>query len=634
MPARIPLVGVLIPDTIFVMRRWLSVFTIFAMVMAAWADQPPVTPSAVNCANGVPGSPECIVTPKSRSEAKKAFARGMKLQKEKRLDEALREFERAADLVPQDVQYVTLREMVRQQLVFDHVQRGNGALANGSPVEALGEFGTALHFDPSNDFARQRLNDALVNKTSPQRQAPVLVETEDEILVAPRDVLQNFHFRGDSRGLLTQIGSAYGVTVTFDESVVSRRVRFDVENVDFFVAMRLAGAITKTFWSPLQSKQILVATDSTENHRLFDRMGLRTFYIPDMGSQQELTDLVNVLRTVFEVKYVTSNAQSSTITVRAPQNVLYAASQFLEQLGSGHPEVMLDVRIYQISRTVVHNFGLQIPNQFTLYNIPVGALGLTLGGVNIQDLINQLIASGGINQADSTAISALLAQLPSSVSSIFKQPLATFGGGLTLMGVSLGTLGATLSMSDSQVQTLQHVTLRAEQGKDATMNLGSRYPIINASFAPIFNTSAISQALQNNSFIAPVPSFTYEDIGINLKVKPVIHGETDVSLAVELKVRALTGASSNGVPVIGNREYSGSINLKNEQSAVVAGQLTESDTHSLSGIPGVGQVPALSPVVNSNSKQKDESEMLVVITPHIISIANTPESEIWMTGVK
>jgi general secretion pathway protein D len=202
------------------------------------------------------------------------------------------------------------------------------------------------------------------------------------------------------------------------------------------------------------------------------------------------------------------------------------------------------------------------------------------------------------------------------------------------MGVTLGTLGATLSHSDSQVQTLQHVTLRAEQGKDATMNLGSRYPIINASFAPIFNTSAISQAIQNNSFIAPVPSFTYEDIGINLKVKPVVHGETDVSLNVELKVRALTGASSNGVPVIGNREYTGSINLMNEQSAVVAGQISQSETRSASGIPGIGHIPGASLVVNSNSKQKDINELVVVITPHIISIADQQSSEIWMPATK
>jgi type II secretory pathway component GspD/PulD (secretin) len=202
------------------------------------------------------------------------------------------------------------------------------------------------------------------------------------------------------------------------------------------------------------------------------------------------------------------------------------------------------------------------------------------------------------------------------------------------MGVTLGTLSATLSKSDSQLRSLQHVTLRAEQNKDATVKLGSRYPIINASFAPIFNTSAISQAIQGGSFIPPVPSFSYEDLGIDLKVKPVVHGDSDVSLTVDLKVRALTGASANGVPVIGNREFSGSINAKNEQSVVVAGEITSTEQHSLSGIPGIGTLPGLSAVVSSNTKEKDEDELVVVLTPHIISMANTPSLEIWMTGVK
>jgi general secretion pathway protein D len=270
-----------------------------------------------------------------------------------------------------------------------------------------------------------------------------------------------------------------------------------------------------------------------------------------------------------------------------------------------------------------------------LYNIPVAALGLTLaGGQSIQDLINQLIAGGGINQANSTALSALLAQVGGNASSIFSQPLATFGNGLTLMGVSLGTLGATLSMTQGNLRSLQHVTLRAAQGKDATMTLGTRYPIVNATFAPIFNTSAISSAIQNNSFVAPVPSFTYEDIGLTLKVKPYIHGTSDVSLTVDLKVRSLSGASVNGQPVIGNREYTGSINVKNEQAAVVAGEISSTEQRSLSGIPGVGQFPVLNRAAANNTKEKDSDEFLVVITPHIISSAETPDSMIWMTGIK
>jgi hypothetical protein len=583
----------------------------------------------------VPGAPACIASPQARQDAHKAFEHGMKLQKQNRLEDAFLEFETAANLVPQDLQYATLRELTRQMVVSDHLKRGNTALADGREVEALGEFRNALHFDPHNDFAQERLNDA-VRRTTPAS-SPRLIDQSDEIRVIPKDLAQSFHYRGDSRQLLTQVANAYGVTVTMDDSVVSRQVRFNVDDVGFYQAMQLAGAVTKTFWAPLQEKQVIVAADSAENRRLYDRMGLRTFYVPDAGTQQELQDIVNVLRTVFEIKFVSSNTQKSTITVRAPINVLDPASRFLEGLGSSHPEVMLDVHVFEISKTLMHKFGLQIPNQFNLFNIPIGALGLTLaGGQSIQDAINQLIASGAINQGNSSALAGLLGQLlGGNASSILSQPLATFGGGITLFGVSLGTLTAEFSMNEGMLRSLEHVTLRAAQGKDATVNLGSRIPIINASFAPIFNTSAISQAIGNGSYIAPIPSFTYEDIGLNLKVKPVVHGDSDVSMNMEIKVRSLTGASTNGVPVIGNREYTGSINVRNDQAAVVAGQITSTEQHSLSGIPGIGQFPVLSRAAASNSNEKDESEMLIIVTPHIISMAEgQSSSEIWMTGVK
>ncbi|HYK48742.1 MAG TPA: hypothetical protein VEU94_03380, partial [Terriglobales bacterium] len=558
-----------------------------------------------------------------------------KLQKQNRLEDAFLEFETAANLLPQDLQYATLRELTRQQLVSDHLNRGNTALADGREIEALGEFRNALHLDPHNDFAQERVQDAIRRSGGDSSRGARILEQSDEIQALPKDTVESFHFRGDSRQLLNQVAGAYGIIVTIDDSVVSRQVRFDVDDIGFYKAMQLAGAVTKTFWAPLQQKQIMVAADSTETRRLYDRMGMRTFYIPDASTPQALQDLVNVLRTVFEIKFVSSNAQKGTITVRAPVNVLEPASRFLEGLGSSHPGVMLDIRIFEVSRTLAHKFGLQIPNQFNLFNIPIGALGLTLaGGQSIQDLINQLISSGGINQANSTGLAALLAQLTGGNPSILSQPVATFGGGMTLFGVSLGTLGAQLSRNESELRSLQHIMLRADQGKDATVNLGSRYPIINASFAPIFNTPAIAQAIGNNSFIAPVPSFTYEDLGVNLKVKPAVHGDSDVSLNVEIKVRSLTGTSTNGVPVIGNREYTGSINVRNDQPAVVAGYITSLEQHSLSGIPGIGQFPVLSRAAAANTSEKDNSEMLVVITPHIVSMAETQTSEIWMTGVK
>ena len=613
------------------MLRLISILVTLCLAVTAFSADQPRTLLTGPCADAVPGNIPCNISKKDLKEAKAAFSRGLKLQSSKRLDEAFAEFEEAARLAPRDMQFVTSREMARQQLVFDHLQRGNTSMLNGRQVEALGEFRTALNLDPQNEFAQQRLRDAL-GAWAPKVSAPAQVLADaGELELTPQEHRADFHYRGDTRGLLTEIATKFGVVATFDDSVGSRQARFDIENVDFYTAMRTAGAVTKTFWTPLDEKQILVAAETPENHRSFDRMGLRTFYVPGVSTPQELNDLANALRTLFEIRFVTQQPQSNTVMIRAPNSTLDAARQFMEGLDSSRPEVLLDVHAYEVSRTFIRNMGVHIPNQFQLFNIPAGALA-ALGGQNIQDLINQLIAKGGINQANNTAISALLAQLQSQQNSIFSQPLATFGGGLTFMGVSLDQLSATLSMNESSVRTLEHATLRASQGKDASFHVGTRYPILNASFAPIFNSPAISRVIQNNSFQAAFPSFNYEDLGLNVKAKPNIHGNSDVSLTLELQIRALGGTSLNGVPVISNREYKGSITLKDGEPAVVAGSVSRTEQRSLSGIPGFGQVPGLNKVMATNQKEEDDNELLIVITPHVNSGADAnPRSEIWMT---
>jgi type II secretory pathway component GspD/PulD (secretin) len=291
---------------------------------------------------------------------------------------------------------------------------------------------------------------------------------------------------------------------------------------------------------------------------------------------------------------------------------------------------MLDIKVFEIDHTYARTIGLHIPNEFKLFNIPVSALA-ALGGQNIQDLINQLISSGGINQAGNQSIGALLQQLQGQQNSIFAQPLATFGGGLTFMGLSFDQLRATLSMNENSIRTLEHVTLRASQAKDATFKLGSRYPILNASFAPIFNNSAISQVIQNQSFAAAFPSVNYEDIGLTMKAKPTIHGNSDVGLELEMQLRTLGAQNVNGVPIISNREYKGGILLKEGEQAVVAGMLTHSDQRSLSGLPFASRIPGLKLLSSENTKQEEDDELLVLITPYVVRGPERKETpEIWL----
>ena len=612
--------------------RWGTLsLAVLALGLAAWASDNPQNLPLFPCPQGSAESIGCAPSKKELKEARQAFSKGLKLQHQNHIDEALAQFEAAAQLVPKNIDFLTAREMARQQLIYERLQHGNVYLAQGKQVEAIADFRSALQLDPANEFAQERLRDAAGEWAPKTTSPPQVVASAEEVQVTPEPVRADFHYHGDGRALLSQVAAAYGVTATIDDSVVSRQVRFDIQQVDFYTAMRAACSVTRSFWTALEDKQILVALDSPENHRQFDRMAMRTFYLPGVTTPQELNDLVNLLRNLFEIRFVNPNQRNSTIAVRAPERVLDAATKFIETLGDARPQVMLDVKIYQISQTMTRNMGLQIPNNFKLFNIPASALA-ALGGQSIQDLINQLIANGGINQANSQAISALLAQLQGQQNSIFSQPLATFGNGLTFMGLSLGTGGAQLSLNESMVKTLEHATVRTAQGNEATVRLGSRFPILNASFAPIFNSPAISQVLQNNTFQAAFPSFNYEDIGLTIKAKPAVSGNLDVSLQLEMQFRSLAGQSINGVPVISNREYKGSINLLNGAPAVVAGSVSRTEQRSLNGIPGLGSVPGLNKVMVSNSKELDEDELLVVITPHVIDTGSARETtEVWMT---
>jgi len=623
---------------------WASLLVALSAAVGS-AQAPGVTPVQTAAAAVPPGPTSappschlygetCARSKQDARRAEQAVKLATELQKRQQLDDAVRQLDLAAQLAPQDGRILTAREMARQQAVSQHLQRGNQFMTAKRPVEAVAEFSAAAHLDPQNEFVQQRLRDSL-GESGRARLSPRLIAAAEPVEIEPKAGTQNFHFRGDSRQLLQQVAQAFGLSTVVDDSVTSRRVRFDLEEADFTTAMQLACSVTKSFYTPLAEKQLLLANDSAENRKAFEKMALRTFYVPGASSAQDFTDLTNLLRTVFEVKMISQQPSNGTITLRAPVPVLQAATRFMEANDPAKPQVLLDVNVIQVGHSFVRQMGINAPTSFSMFNIPANALK-ALGGQNIQDLINQLIASGGINAATQQSIAALLAQLQNQQqgSSLFSQPLATFGGGLTFFGLTLGNLNATFKLDESQVQTLEHLTLHASHGSDATFMVGSRIPILNASYAPAFNSSAISQVLGNQTYQPAFPSFSYEDIGLKMKAKPFVHA-TDVTMDLELSIRTLSGNSLNGVPVIANREYKGQITVKDGEQAVVAGAVDRSDIRSTGGLPLIGQIPVLHNITANNNRQETDDELLIVITPHIMSLPNRDRApEIWMAPAK
>src|SRR3954463_7419682 len=143
------------------------------------------------------------------------FHQGLKLQK-KDPQRAFELFQQAADLEPKNAEYATARELARQQLVYSHVQQGNRLLSAGRSEDALIEFRSALQLDPPNDFALQRVGELV--PPEPLSKTLQLVSQSREIALRPSSGQKDFHFKGDTRAFLEQLGRAFNVTVQFDES--------------------------------------------------------------------------------------------------------------------------------------------------------------------------------------------------------------------------------------------------------------------------------------------------------------------------------------------------------------------------------------------------------------------------------
>ncbi len=173
--------------------------------------------------------------------------------------------------------------------------------------------------------------------------------------------------------------------------------------------------------------------------------------------------------------------------------------------------------------------------------------------------------------------------------------------------------------------------LRASQDKDATFKLGSRYPIVNSSYSSGLSATVMKALGVQTSSISMAPSVSYEDIGLTLKAKPLVHNNSDVALELEMQFRTLGAMGVNGNPIINNREYKGEILLKEGEQAVVAGMITTSDQKSLSGLPVFSKIPGLGLLTSQHTRQEENDELLILITPYVVRSPERAEApEIWV----
>lgn len=612
------------------MIRRAAILVLMGLALAAAAQDtaaPPPAPSAAK---------KHHVSKQDREAAQKAFLEGAKDLEHEDARAAMAAFSHALELDPGNKKYALSEEVARQKLIGDLIQQADKAKIMGHLEDARAKIAEAYRLDPHNPMVMQHMSE--LASTTVAGEPAARTETDEAgapIEFKPKPARVSFHLHADQRTLINQVLSAYGIQATIDDSVTAQRVRYDVDDADFAAAERTLALATDTFVVPLDPARALVAKDTRQNRTKFEREAMETVYLPGM-TNDELSQIVNMAKTVFSMTTAQAETGQTAITVRGPASDLAALNATISSLLEGRGEIQLDVSMYEVDRTKASNLGAILPTQTSIFNVYSQATSLLQ---NNAGLVQQIISSGLAAPGDWEAILAILVASGQVSNTILSQPFGVFGGGLSMTGLTYQGGSLNMQLNSSDVRAVDRMQLRVLDQEDGTIRAGERYPIETSSYSglsgtslgiPGISTAGLSSTLQNlgvnlSSLAASasetIPQVQYQDIGLTLKATPRLEGQHDVSLKLHLQLSSLGGSSINGLPVLNNREYAAIDSVPIGQSAVLVTSLSRQESNAITGVPGLSEIPGFQDATN-NSSNLNISELAIVITPHIVRIPN------------
>ena len=586
------------------------------------------------------------------ARAEQSYLDGARLLERHDFAGAQAHFAEAAKLDPAHAEYGMAFTLTREHRISELVQSAAKARITGDDRQAGDLIAQAQVLDPASPLVLQHQEYLLApGAATTPRQASLNRKVREEVVpdpahsqyfagpirVKPKSGAQDIDLRGDSRHVLEELARMFGLRVAFDSSFEqTANIRLRLDHATWEQASGLLFKMTHLFAVPLESNSLLLARDTLENRTRLQPLVEETIYVPASTSEQ-LNELSNIVKNVFDVQQVAIGTSSGTIAVRASEATLKSLNETLEDLIQGASEVILEVKLIDIEKTRSVNTGLQTPSSVGIFSANAEAQSIVSTN---QSLVQELISSGGFvptgNTAQDTLIEALYLVLSGLVTDAKVSSLvALVGGGLTLAGIDIGstpTFNLMLSQSDSRV--LDDVSIRVGDRQPASLKIGEKYPITTATYSSgvssattsalagvtvngVSASSLLNQYLGNSSSLN-IPQVQYEDLGITLQVTPGVLISGLVNMNINLKIESLEGTSLNSIPILTSRVFASDITVKDGVSAMMISQLSSTEQSSIAGLPGLAELPGFSQSAADTLKETDRAELLLLVTPHIV----------------
>jgi general secretion pathway protein D len=592
-------------------------------------------------------------------KGEKNYRRGLEHEKMERWEQATQEYALALAMNPSDLEY----QLHYRRALFNASQKfmdqGRTLAEQGDYTGAYNAFRQAYGYDPVNDLAVAEMNRMLrlqrekegVNGTKPgagggtgAATVPTSFETTNGAMkrdvataqggrvaadgqaaqgspVTPRsEQLRVINYNGDLEDFIRRTAAELGLNVIVDRDFPKRQVKVELRDVTAARALDHIFIAQNLFFQKLDRRTILVADQSKRGQ--YQQLVLRTFYLTNIDPQ----DARNLIQSALPPNagrqpLVTPNKATNSITVRDTPENIRLIEDLLRAIDKDRAEVVIDVNIYEVSRTNLLQLGNQIGDATTLGNIGgFNPLSILVGGPNGRGQQTSTGTTGGTTKGLTTAAA-------------------------TAASTAITALGGTFVLPPSQLSVFQskdnsrllaHTQVHAFDGEQSITRIGQKVPVQTAQVTPFgsvgtnpTNTTAGTNGVFSGS---GYPVIQYQDTGLNLKFTPQVFPNQDVEVKMEIESNDVIGGATALTPTFSQRTMSGKARIPNGRTVMIASVAQDKESRGRQGLPVLGLIPILGRLFATPTHNDSNADIVITVSPRVLSAPVVTPEDIEVRG--
>lgn len=336
----------------------------------------------------------------------------------------------------------------------------------------------------------------------------------------------------------------------------------------------------------LNDNSFLIYPNTPAKGKEYQELVVRSFYLANTDVKQAQ----NLVKTVAKSKDVFADEKLNLLIVKDTPDAMRLVERLVDSLDLSEPEVMLEVEVLEVTRSRLNELGVDWPDSVSY--------GLLQSPQTTTVLVN------GVPQSISTTQGGTLAQGYINLKN---------RSGLTSFVANPGfTLNIKAQNGDTNV--LANPRIRVKNKEKAKIHIGEKLPVFTTTSTANVGVSA---------------SVNYLDVGLKLDVEPNVSLDDEVSIKVGLEVSSIVkeiqGPSSSLAYQVGTRSASTVLRLKNGETQVLAGLISDEERKSTNHLPGFGEVPILGRLFGSHRDSSSKTEIMLLITPRIMRNIHRPD---------